>query len=181
VALIAIEEHWNLPELTSAVKALPEDRGDPSVVLDELGDNLERLHDIGDARIAAMDAQGVDLQILSLAPPGTQPLEPADARTLSRRANDIAAEAVGRYPARLRAFATLPMADPEAAAAELERAAGLGFAGAMVYGRTAETPLDDSRYDDLFAAAAALRQPIFIHPQFPCARSVKPSTAASTR
>jgi len=37
----------------------------------------------------------------------------------------------------------------------------------MVYGRTAETPLDDSRYDDLFAAAAALRQPIFIHPQIP--------------
>jgi uncharacterized protein len=167
VALIAIEEHWNLPELTSAVKALPEDRGDPSVVLDELGDNLERLHDIGDARIAAMDAQGVDLQILSLAPPGTQPLAPADARTLSRRANDIAAEAVGRYPARLRAFATLPMADPEAAAAELERAAGLGFVGAMPYGRTAETPLDDPRYDDLFATAAALRQPIFIHPQIP--------------
>ncbi|WP_329057866.1 amidohydrolase family protein [Amycolatopsis sp. NBC_01480] len=167
MALIAIEEHWNLPELTSAVQALPEDRGDPSVMLDGLGDNLERLHDIGDARIAAMDAQGVDLQILSLAPPGTQPLEPADARTLSRRANDIAAEAVGRHPTRLRAFSTLPMADPAAAVAELERAAGLGFVGAMVYGRTGETPLDDPRYDHLFATAAALRQPIFIHPQIP--------------
>jgi predicted TIM-barrel fold metal-dependent hydrolase len=167
VALIAIEEHWNLPEVTSAVKALPEDRGDASVVFDEMGDNLERLDDIGDARIAAMDAQGVDLQILSLAPPGAQPLEPADARALSRRANDIAAEAVARHPARLRAFSTLPMADPQAAAAELERAAGLGFVGAMVYGRTAETPLDDPRYDDLFAAAAARRQPIFIHPQIP--------------
>jgi predicted TIM-barrel fold metal-dependent hydrolase len=167
MTLIAIEEHWNLPELTSAVKALPEDRGDASVVFDEIGDNLERLDDIGDARIAAMDAQGVDLQILSLAPPGTHPLDPADARTLSRRANDIAAEAVGRHPARLRAFSTLPMADPTAAVAELERAAGLGFVGAMVYGRTAETPLDDPRYDDLFATAAALRQPIFIHPQIP--------------
>ncbi|HWO61065.1 MAG TPA: amidohydrolase family protein [Umezawaea sp.] len=167
MALIAIEEHWNLPELTSAVKALPEDHGDASVVFNEMGDNLERLDDIGDARIAWMDAQGVDLQILSLAPPGTQPLDPVDARTLSRRANDIAAEAVGRHPARLRAFATLPMADPEAAAVELERAAGLGFVGAMVYGRTAGTPLDDPRYDDLFATAAALRQPIFIHPQIP--------------
>jgi hypothetical protein len=28
VALIAIEEHWNSPALTSAVKALPKDRGD---------------------------------------------------------------------------------------------------------------------------------------------------------
>lgn len=167
MVLIAIEEHWNLPELTSAVKALPQDRGDASIAFDEIGDNLERLDDLGDARIAAMDTQGVDLQILSLTPPGSQPLDPADARTLSRRANDIAAEAVGRHPARLRAFSTLPMADPEAAGAELERAAGLGFVGAMVYGRTAEIPLDDPRHDDLFATAAALRQPIFIHPQIP--------------
>jgi predicted TIM-barrel fold metal-dependent hydrolase len=182
VALIAIEEHWNLLALTSAVKALPEDRGDASVLFDEMSDNLERLDDIGDARIAALDAQGVDLQILSLAPPGTHPLEPAEARTLSRRANDIAAEAVGRHPARLRAFSTLPMADPKAAVVELERAAGLGYVGAMVYGRTGETPLDDPRYDDLFAAAAVLRQPIFIHPQIPSrARSVRPPTAASTR
>ncbi|WP_405776536.1 hypothetical protein [Streptomyces sp. NBC_01538] len=110
MALIAIEEHWNLSELTAAVKALPEDRGDASVVFDEIGDNLERLGDIGDigdARIAAMDTQGVDLQIISLAPPGTQPLKPADARALSRRANDIAAEAVGRHHARLRALSTL--------------------------------------------------------------------------
>ena len=42
MALIAIEEHWNLPALTSAVKALPEDHGDPSALFDEMGDNLER-------------------------------------------------------------------------------------------------------------------------------------------
>jgi hypothetical protein len=167
VTLIAIEEHWNLPELTAAVKALPADRGDDSIAFDEMGDNLERLDDLGDARIAAMDAQGVDIQIISLAPPGTQPLDAADAVRLSARANDSAAEAVRRYPARLRAFATLPLPDPAAAVAELERAAGLGFVGAMVYGRTGETPLDDPRYDDLFAAAAALGQPIFIHPQIP--------------
>lgn len=167
MALIAIEEHWNLPELTSAVKALHGERADDSIAFDEMGDNLERLDDIGDARIAAMDAQGVDLQILSLAPPGTHPLDAADAVPLSRQANDIAAAAVRRHPTRLRAFATLPMPDPVAAAAELERAAGLGFVGAMVYGRTGETPLDDPRYDDLFATAAALGQPIFIHPQIP--------------
>jgi len=59
------------------------------------------------------------------------------------------------------------MADPRAVVGELERAAGLGCVGAMVYGRTGETTLDDPRYDDLFAAAAALGQPIFIHPQIP--------------
>jgi uncharacterized protein len=167
MSLIAIEEHWNLPALTSAVKALPPDRRDPSIVLDDMGDNLERLCDLSDARITAMDEQGVDLQILSLAPPGVQPLDGPDAIPLSRQANDIAAAAIERHPTRFRAFATLPMADPAAAVAELERAAALGFVGAMVYGRTGETPLDDPRYDDLFAAASALRQPIFIHPQIP--------------
>jgi predicted TIM-barrel fold metal-dependent hydrolase len=165
--LIAIEEHWNLPTLTAAVKALPPDRQDASIAFDEMGDNLERLDDIGDARIAAMDAQGVDLQILSLAPPGTHPLDPADAVALSRAANDLAAEAVRRHPTRFRAFSTLPMADPRAAVAELERAAGLGFVGTMVYGRAGEIPLDDPCNDDVFAAAAALGQPVFIHPQLP--------------
>lgn len=167
MALIAIEEHWNAPRLTAAVKALPAARADPSLAFDEMGDNLARLDDLGDGRVAAMDAQGVDLSIISLAPPGTQPLEPADAVALSREANDTAAEAVRRHPDRLRAFATLPLADPAAAAVELERAASLGFVGTMLYGRVGETPLDDPRFDDVFAAAAALRLPVFIHPQVP--------------
>ncbi len=165
--LIAIEEHWNLPELTAAVKALPEERGDESVAFDEMGDNLEHLDDLADRRLALMDAQGVDVQILSLAPPGTSPLDAADALPLAVRANNLAADAVRRHPDRFRAFATLPTADPTHAADELERAAGLGHVGAMVYGRTGETPLDDPRYDDVFAVAAARGLPIFIHPQIP--------------
>jgi predicted TIM-barrel fold metal-dependent hydrolase len=167
MTLIAIEEHWNLPAVRAAVAALPPDRSDPSAALDEMGDTLERLVDLGDERIAAMDAQGVDVQVLSLAPPGTQPLDPRDAVPLSMLANDTSAAAVSRYPTRLRALASLPTADPAAAVAELERTAALGFVGAMLYGRTGDTPLDDLRYDDLFRAAAALHQPVFIHPQIP--------------
>ena len=58
--------------------------------------------------------------------------------------------------------------DPQAAAAELERCATqLGHVGAMVHGRAGTRTLDDPAYDDLFATAARLRQPIFIHPQIP--------------
>ncbi|HEX4226628.1 MAG TPA: amidohydrolase family protein [Pseudonocardiaceae bacterium] len=150
---IAIEEHWTTPELTAALTALPERSRDESLAFNEMGDNLTRLQDIGDARIAAMDEQGIDLQVLSLAPPATGPLAAADAVPLARDTNDLAAEAVRRHPTRFKAMATLPMAQPSAVAGELERAAGLGLVGAMVYGRTAETALDDPRYEDLFATA----------------------------
>jgi predicted TIM-barrel fold metal-dependent hydrolase len=165
--VIAIEEHWTTPGLTAALTALPGGDRDESVVLNDMGDNLARLEDLGEGRIAAMDEQGIDLQIISIAPPGTGPLAPADALALSREANDRAAQAVAEHPTRLRALATLPLSDPGAVAAELERTAALGFVGAMVYGRTGAVHLDDPVHDDLFATAAALRQPIFIHPQIP--------------
>lgn len=165
--LIAIEEHWNTPELAAALDALPAGSRDDSLAFNNIGDHLARLEDIGAKRIASMDEQGIDMQIISLAPPATQGLSAREALPLSRHANDVAAAAVRLNPSRLRAMSTLPMAKPEAAAAELERAASLGFVGAMVYGRTGETPLDDPGNEDLFAAAAALGQPIFIHPQIP--------------
>ncbi|MCU1393349.1 MAG: amidohydrolase [Ilumatobacteraceae bacterium] len=167
MALIGIEEHWTTPGLKAALEALPDGRRDESLAFNEMGDHLARLEDIGEARMAAMDEQGIDMHVLGVAPPATGPLDPADAVALSRETNDIADDAVRRHPTRLRAMSTLPMADPSAVAGELERAAGLGFVGAMVYGRTRNTPLDDPCYDDLFAAAAALGQPIFIHPQIP--------------
>jgi hypothetical protein len=72
VTLIAIEEHWFTPELTSALRGR-----DESLVLSDRDGNQERLRDLGAGRIAAMDAQGIDVSIVALAPPGTQPLPPA--------------------------------------------------------------------------------------------------------
>jgi hypothetical protein len=165
MTLIAIEEHWITPELTSALKAVP--RPDESLVLNEMGDNLQRLEDLGKGRIAAMDAQGIDVSILALTPPGTQPLPPEEALRLSRAANDAAIAAVAGNPTRLRAMSTLPMSAPEHVADELARAAGIGHVGTMVYGRSGERMLDDPAYDEFFAAAAELGQPVFIHPQIP--------------
>jgi predicted TIM-barrel fold metal-dependent hydrolase len=63
---------------------------------------------------------------------------------------------------------TLPMSDPAAAVAELARTANdPAHVGIMSYGRSGERPLDDPAYDEVFAAAAELRRPIFIHPQIP--------------
>ena len=73
MTLIAIEEHWMLPDVTSALKGLPEHLLDDSLFYNERGDNQQRLEDLGAGRIATMDAQGIDLSILALTPPGTQP------------------------------------------------------------------------------------------------------------
>ncbi len=169
MTLIAIEEHWIMPDLTSALSAMPQHVRDESLAFNEMGDHQQRLEDLGAGRIAAMDAQGIDVSILALTPPGTQPLPPRDAVALSRTANDVAAAAVSSYPSRLRALSTLPMSSPRDVAGELERAAGLGHVGTMVYGRSGEVFLDDPVYNDFFAVAAELGQPVFIHPQLPSA------------
>lgn len=165
MTLVAIEEHWSTPGLTSALKALP--RPDESLAFNEMGDHRRRLEDLGAERIAAMDAQGIDISVLALTPPGTQPLSPEQARHLSRAANDTAGAAVDTYPTRFRALSTLPMSSPEHVVDELVRAKDMGHVGTMVYGRSGDRFLDDPAYDEFFAAAAELGQPVFIHPQIP--------------
>jgi predicted TIM-barrel fold metal-dependent hydrolase len=168
VKIIAIEEHWNSVSIRDALDHLQGGARDESVAFNAMGDNQLRLEEIGEGRIEAMDAAGIDVSILSVVTPATQALPAREAVALARDANDEATAAVCVHPTRFRAFATLPTSDPQAAAAELERCATrLGHVGAMVHGRTGTRPLDDPAYDDLFATAARLHQPIFIHPQIP--------------
>jgi predicted TIM-barrel fold metal-dependent hydrolase len=177
MTIIGIEEHWTTLGLTSALGSLPPERADDSLALNEFGDTLERLTDLDDGRLAAMDAQGIDVQVISLVPPGAGVLDPADAVAMSRDLNDGAIDAARRHPRRLRSMATLPLSDPAACAAELARAAALGHVGAMVYGRVGDRRLDDPAFDELFASAAELGAPIFIHPQIP-PRSVRDAAYA---
>jgi hypothetical protein len=58
MTLIAIEEHWIMPELTAALRTVPRDREDDTLAFNDLDDHQERLQDLGAGRIAAMDAQG---------------------------------------------------------------------------------------------------------------------------
>ena len=121
-------------------------------------------HDIGAGRIADMDANGIDMQILSYS--NATQLAPADrAVELARAANDRLAAAVRAHPTRFGGFATLPWQRPEAAARELARAVSeLGLKGALLAGRPGETFLDDPRYEPVLAALAALRVPLYVHP-----------------
>jgi predicted TIM-barrel fold metal-dependent hydrolase len=171
--IIALEEHLVTPSLLDAWRAGPNEIDDQAAAGNSRGPFGARLLDLGAGRLAEMDNQGVDTQVLSITQPGVQNLGAAQAVPIAREANDLIAATVAARPDRFEGFATLPTPDPAAAAAELYRAVGeLGLVGAMVFGRTGDKNADHPDYEPLWAAASALRAPIYIHPQRP-QRAVK--------
>jgi hypothetical protein len=73
----------------------------------QLQNSFEHLCDLGEKRIAEMDAAGIDMQVLSLTSPGTEQLDASAAIALAREANDRVAEAVRSNPTRFAGFASL--------------------------------------------------------------------------
>ena len=134
----------------------------------EYGDFLKaRLHiNHLDQRLADMESEGVDLQVLSLTSPGIQSIaDPAEAVTSARRVNDQLAEAVAQHPDRFRAMAALPWINPKEAVAELDRAVTqLGAVGVMLNGHTKGAYMDDRRYWPVWEKAEALGVPVYLHP-----------------
>ena len=133
------------------------------------------LLDVEQQRLELMESSGTGFAILSLNAPGTQSIpDPAEARMIATRANDILADHVARHPEKLGGFAALPMQDPEAAARELERCVReLRFHGFMVNGFSQIGDLDtivyydDPRYADFWKVAEALGKPFYLHPRDP--------------
>ena len=122
--------------------------------------------DLGDGHVAAMDEAGIDLQVISFCAP--QLADTGQARELMREGNDRAAEAMRRYPARFSAFASLPLADPRAAAVELERAITTqGFVGGFVAGTINGEFLDEEQFRPVLECAESHGAPIYLHPYFP--------------
>jgi uncharacterized protein len=132
------------------------------------GETGERLREVGERRIAAMDEAGLDVQVISLTSPGLQNLPAREGARLQVETNDHIAKHVSAHPDRFQGFATLATSAPDAAAEELERAVTqLGLNGALIFGRTGERNLDHPDNWPIFEAAASLRAPLYIHPQTP--------------
>jgi len=126
----------------------------------------DTLRDLDDSRLADMDANGIDVQILSTL--GAQVLPASNAAELVRAANDRMADAITRHPDRYRAFASVATADPRAAVHELERSVSeLGFLGSMIFGRTRGDFLDEEAFAPILAASERLDAPIYLHPAPP--------------
>ncbi|OOF43263.1 amidohydrolase [Rodentibacter rarus] len=114
-------------------------------------------------RLADMDAANINMQVLSVGGfPQFASLE------MHQQVNNQLAEAIKTHPNRFAAMATLPWAEPEQAAAELERSVkGLGLCGALLNGRPSDDFLDNPRYEKLLAKFDELKVPLYLHPGIP--------------
>jgi aminocarboxymuconate-semialdehyde decarboxylase len=120
-----------------------------------------------DALAERMARGGIDTSVLSVITPSVEAFPAADAIAVAQACNDELAAAVRDYPGTYAAVAALPWQAPEAAIAELERAASLGLRGAQVPSNVAGEHLDAPRLQPVFDAAGALGLPIMLHPAYP--------------
>jgi aminocarboxymuconate-semialdehyde decarboxylase len=129
--------------------------------------NSPKVRFTGEERLKDMDAQGVDVQVVSIHTPffGYH-LDPAQGRALAREVNDEIAALARQWPARFAGLATLPVQDVKAAIEELERAVTvLGLKGAELDTIVNGDNWDEPRFLPLFKAAEALGAVLFFHPQ----------------
>lgn len=120
-----------------------------------------------DARFRAIERFGDYRQVLVLAVPPLEEVGPPDiAAEFARLANDEMAELVRRHPDRFAGFAAaLPLNGVDEAVRELERATSeLGALGAQMFTNVQGVPLDDRRFEPLFARVERLDRMIWLHP-----------------
>jgi predicted TIM-barrel fold metal-dependent hydrolase len=132
---------------------------------------IEILCNIGAKRIAAMDAAGLDIQVLSFSSPGVDEFDPdhKDAASFSVELNDLLADTIKKNPTRFMGFAAIAPYDIDAAVKELERAiTKLKFVGWLAHSNFGEEQyFDDKKYWPLLEAAQSLNIPIYLHPTTP--------------
>ena len=132
----------------------------PGLALQKRMSGIPVLVDL-DRRLAMMDRWEGYVQVLTLAnPPIEVAAAPETSPDLARLANDEMAAIAARHPDRFPGFvASLPMNNPDAALAEVERAVDqLGATGVQVYTNVNGRPLDQPEYRPIFAAMDVLRR-----------------------
>ena len=129
-----------------------------------IGPITPHYHDLN-LRLKAMDARGVTVHALSLMPPMVYWADGDLGLRLAKLVNDAMAEASRTHPDRFVTLATLPLQDPEAAVAEVDRAVTeLGCRGIYLGTNVRGKELTDPSFLPVFERIHALSAPVFLHP-----------------
>ncbi|MBR0694840.1 amidohydrolase family protein [Bradyrhizobium lablabi] len=118
-----------------------------------------------DKRLAAMDSQAVDMEVLSINP-FWYDRDRDLAEQIVKIQNEKLAELCASKPDRFAAFASLTLQAPDLAVQELETAVKKqGLKGAAIGGIVNGIEFSDSKFHPVWAKAEELGVPLFIHPQ----------------
>ena len=116
-------------------------------------------------RLAAMDAQAVDMEALSINP-FWYDKERDLAAQIVKIQNEKLAEFCAAHSDRFAAFASLTLQAPDLAVRELETAIKKqGLKGAAIGGSVGDVDFSDPKFHPVWAKAEELGAPLFIHPR----------------
>jgi aminocarboxymuconate-semialdehyde decarboxylase len=116
-------------------------------------------------RLDDMDTDGVELQVVSPTPVFFSYERPAaQAVKLARIFNDLALEHTAAGDGRLLPFCQVPLQDPDAACAELDRCLAAGHAGVEIGNHVGDRDLDDAGILTFLQHCAEVGAPVFVHP-----------------
>lgn len=170
---IDMHAHWSPPELIDIYRARTEppmiyrNEDGAEVIRTRRGEQaFEGMFDDLDARLAEMDAHGITTGILSLWGPHQwiERLPVVESVPAVQVFNDATSALCAENPGRFVAYGSLPMADMDAAVAELDRIMALpGMIGAIVPANAFMTYADAEAFRPLLAAANRHKAALFIH------------------
>ncbi len=171
--LIDCQSHLFFPEVLELMRRR---KTEPLVYVQDgttflkMGDWLRKVppHYVSvDAKLAAMDASGIAITMLSTNDPGPEWFGD-DGPAVARVIHDSLAGVIAKHPTRFRGLCTLPLQNEKAAAAELDRCVKkLGFRGILLYTNLAGAWCDEPQFHWLYARAEELDMPILLHPAKP--------------
>ncbi|MEU9094221.1 amidohydrolase family protein [Streptomyces sp. NPDC087901] len=117
------------------------------------------------ARLAAMDAQGVDVQLVSPSPSHYHYWADRDtAEKVYRLANEATAAHCAQAPDRLRGLGLVPLQHPDLMVRALDHALDQGLAGVEISSHAPGRELSDPAYEPFWSRAQETGAILFLHP-----------------
>jgi aminocarboxymuconate-semialdehyde decarboxylase len=116
-------------------------------------------------RLADMSTDGIDVQVVSPTPVFFCYDRPVDqAVKVARIFNDLTLEVTAAGGDRLLPFCQVPLQDPDAACAEVDRCLASGHVGVEIGNHVGERDLDDAGIVTFLTHCAEVGAPVFVHP-----------------
>ncbi|MEI9479895.1 MAG: amidohydrolase family protein [Deltaproteobacteria bacterium] len=126
-------------------------------------------------RVAAMDALGIDLQVLSLANPNVYFHDSGMSRDLAQMTNRFISEICKKHPDRFMYFASVPMNHLNYAVDELDRVMGdPGMTGVVIGSNVNGRCLSEDPFLPVLEELDRRKIPLFLHPMRPIGQELMP-------